>query len=325
MVLFSVDLLIKLYTLQKMSTVLETLYIGLSPAVQRTTVYESLQVGTVNRATQTQICAGGKAINALRAHHQLGGEGALFTLVGGAQGEEIVRLLAAEGLSQTHLKINGKTRTCHTLVDLTSAQTTELVEESHHVDEVELTALYEWLEEVSWPEQVAICGSVPGGVPAGIYGELVMRAVKAGATVYLDAAGEALVNALEAGPIVKINASELLRTTGLTDRDEAAQAMLNWGALALLITDAQRPAYVYEPGNRYQVTLPEVHALKNTTGCGDAVMGGLMHQLAQGVSFLEASKFALACGIAASGTLLPAQLDLTRMKQVEKQLIVKRF
>ena len=308
-----------------MSTVLETLYIGLSPAVQRTTLYESLQVCTVNRATQTQICAGGKAINALRAHHQLGGEGALFTLVGGAQGEEIVRLLAAEGLSQTHLKINGKTRTCHTLVDLTSAQTTELVEESQRVGEAELTALYEWLEKVSWPEQVAICGSVPGGVPAGIYGELVMRAVRAGATVCLDAAGEALLNALEAGPIVKINAGELLRTTSITDRDEAAQAMLKRGAQALLITDAHRPAYVYELGGRYQVKLPEVDLLKNTTGCGDAVMGGLLHLLAQGISFLEAAIYGLSCGIAASGTRLPAQLDLTRGEQVEKQLTATRF
>jgi 1-phosphofructokinase family hexose kinase len=308
-----------------MSTVLETLYIALSPAVQRTTVYESLQVGAVNRATQTHVCAGGKAINALRAHHQLAGEGALFTLVGGAQGEEVVRLLAAEGLRQTHLKINGETRTCHTLVDLASAQTTELVEESYHVDEVELTALYEWLEEVSWSGQVAICGSVPSGIPAGIYGELVARAVRAGATVCLDAAGEALLNALESGPIVKINAGELLRTTCLTDRDEAAQAMLKRGAQALLITDAHRPAYLYEPENRYQVILPEADLLINTTGCGDAVMGGLLHQLAQGISFLEASIFGLACGVAASGTRLPAQLDLTRVEQVEKQLTATRF
>ena len=308
-----------------MSTVLQTLYIALSPAVQRTIVYKSLQVGAVNRATQTHMCAGGKAINALRAHHQLGGECALFTLTGGTQGEEVVRLLAAEGLSQTHLKINGKTRTCHTLVDLTSAQTTELVEESHRVGEAELTALYEWLEKVSWPEQVAICGSVPGGIPAGFYGELVARAASAGATVCLDVAGEALLNALEAGPIVKINAGELLRTTGLTDRDEAAQAMLKRGAQALLITDAHRPAYVYELGRRYQVTLPEVDLLRNTTGCGDAVMGGLLHQLAQGISFLEASIFGLACGVAASGTLLPAQLDLTCVEQVEKQLTSTRF
>ena len=286
---------------------------------------KSLQVGAVNRATQTHMCAGGKAINALRAHHQLGGEGALFTLIGGAQGDEVVRLLAAEGLSQTHLKINGETRTCHTLVDLVSAQTTELVEESRRVDEVELTALYEWLEEVSWPGQVAICGSVPGGIPGGFYGELVARAVRAGATVCLDAAGEALLNALEAGPIVKINAGELLRTTGLTDRDEAAQAMLKRGAQALLITDANRPAFVYEPGRRYQVKLPEVPALKNTTGCGDAVMGGLLHQLAQGVSFLEASNFALACGVAATGTCLPAQLDLTRVESFHQQLVVTRF
>ena len=166
---------------------------------------------------------------------------------------------------------------------------------------------------------------MPGGIPAGFYGELVARAVRAGATVCLDVAGEALLNALEAGPIVKINAGELLRTTGLTDRDEAAQAMLKRGAQALLITDAHRPAYVYEPGRRYQVTLPEVDLLRNTTGCGDAVMGVLLHQLAQGISFLEASIFGLACGVAASGTLLPAQLDLTRVEQVEKQLTSTRF
>ena len=101
--------------------------------------------------------------------------------------------------------------------------------------------------------------------------------------------------------------------------------MLKRGAQALLITDAHRPAYVYEPGGRYQVTLPEVDLLKNTTGCGDAVMGGLLHLLAQGISFLEAAIYGLSCGIAASGTRLPAQLDLTRGEQVEKQLTATRF
>ena len=101
--------------------------------------------------------------------------------------------------------------------------------------------------------------------------------------------------------------------------------MLKRGAQALLITDAHRPAYVYELGGRYQVKLPEVDLLKNTTGCGDAVMGGVLHQLAQGTSFLEASIFGLACGVVASGTRLPAQLDLTRVEQVEKQLTATRF
>ena len=191
--------------------------------------------------------------------------------------------------------------------------------------EAELTALYEWLEGVSWPGQVAICGSVPSGIPPGFYGELVARAASAGATVCLDAVGEALLNTLEAEPIVKINAGELLRSTGITDRDEAAQSILKRGAQALLITDAHRPAYVYELGRRYQVELPEVDLLNNTTGCGDAVMGGLLHQLAQGTSFLEAAIFGLACGVTASGTRLPAQLDLTQLEQVEKQLTVTRF
>jgi 1-phosphofructokinase/tagatose 6-phosphate kinase len=308
-----------------MSTVLQTLYIGLSPALQRTTLYPSLQAGAVNRAIEAHVSAGGKATNALRAYHQVGGYGALFALVGGAQGEAFLRCLAEEKLRQMHIKIGRETRMCHTLIDQETAQITELVEEPHRVDETEIAALYHGLEDVSWPQQVAICGRLPVGISSCFYADLAMRAVASGATVCMDVVGEPLMAALEAQPLVKLNAHELKTTTGINDRHEAAEALLKLGAQSVLITDAHRPAYVYEQGSRCQVTLPEVGVLKNTTGCGDAVMGGLLYQLAQGASFLEASIYALACGIAATGTLLPAQLDLERLKQYHEPLIPERF
>ena len=289
-----------------MSTVVKTLYIGLAPALQRTTVYRSLKIGAVNRAMEQYLSAGGKGANAMRAFQKIGGRGSLLSLVGGEQGQAFVRVGAFA--MHEELPVVGDTRTCHTLIDVEGATTTELVEETAPLRAEEVRAFFEWLAQRDLRGQVAMCGRLPTGMPTSTYAQIAAKTHSVGGSIYIDSVGKPLLEALHTHPIVKINREELIETIGISSPHEAAREMLARGAKGLLLTHADQAAYLYEADRVYRMELPSVKGL-NTTGCGDAVMGGLLYQRARGKPLLEAAAYALACGSAAAGTVLPADID----------------
>ena len=83
-------------------------------------------------------------------------------------------------------------------------------------------------------EAVALCGSLPPGVPVGAYAQLIREAHGADVPVLLDTSGEPLRRGLAARPdLVKPNAVELAGITGTTDPLRAARAAQRRGAHAV--------------------------------------------------------------------------------------------
>lgn len=81
---------------------------------------------------------------------------------------------------------------------------------------------------------VALCGSLPPGVPVGAYAELVREARASGVFVLLDTAGEPLRRGLAARPdLIKPNADELAGLTGFSEPDRAARDARRRGARAV--------------------------------------------------------------------------------------------
>ena len=92
------------------------------------------------------------------------------------------------------------------------------------------------LENATGAEALLTCGSLPAGVPPTFHRDIVRLAMGVGAYSVVDASGDALTLALDAGPdLVKPNVHELAELTGgpigtLGDVVAAAQALRERGA-----------------------------------------------------------------------------------------------
>lgn len=79
---------------------------------------------------------------------------------------------------------------------------------------------------------MALCGSLPPGVPVGAYAQLVRAARAASVPVLLDSSGEPLRRGLAARPdIIKPNSDELAELTGSHEPLRATRDARRRGAL----------------------------------------------------------------------------------------------
>src|SRR5207249_1617308 len=100
------------------------LVVGLSPAWQRTLVFEDFIPGKVNRATRVSEMASGKGVNVARVASILGAPVRLLTVAGGTRGRLLKAQLAIQGLDARIVPVKAETRICQTL--LTPKGTMEL-------------------------------------------------------------------------------------------------------------------------------------------------------------------------------------------------------
>ena len=106
--------------------------------------------------------------------------------------------------------------------------------------------------------------------------------------------------------IVKPNAREAARATGLDELSAAGAALLSRTGRAAIITDGEQGAFVFDAQGQQHVPTARVAGPIDVVGAGDSVMAGLTAALCAGASLAEA---ALAGNLTASITI--QQLGVT--------------
>ena len=299
------------------------LFLSLSSADQEVWLCERLAPGAVNRTGDVRRCAGGKAVNAARAAAILGGESLVVGFFGRGQG--LVESLAAEGIATDPVYTEGPSRRAASLIDRERGEVTELVEEPHSVSAAEREALEAlFVARARQAAVIGLCGSLPPGLPADFYARLMAKAGRS--RVIVDAQGAALSAALGAGPfLVKPNrreAGELLGARAASTAEAAAQAreLCRRGAAHAVVSSgaegvvlAGEDALLFRP--------PPVRAV-NTTGCGDALAGGIAFGLAAGLSVREAVRLGVACGTASALDPLPGRFERVQAERIGREIVV---
>lgn len=297
------------------------LYVGGTPAMQRTLRFESLEPGAVNRAYEVHVTASGKVVNSARAVTVLGGRALLATFLGGDPGRFVARELDARGVPHEVVwtEDDAPTRTCATLIP-DDGPVTELVEEAPPVSERDVAALEEIVTE-NLRETRALCliGSFPPGVPDDFYARLAKAAREIGVPVLVDAQKAPLRKVLAEGPfLVKPNLEEVVATLNLPngepDARAAVAALTDAGARwALVSTGASGSLLGDDSGGLWSIEPPRVEAV-NPIGSGDVMAAGLLLSLQRGASVPDAAVYGTACAAAnaltpTSGEIHPSDVD----------------
>jgi 1-phosphofructokinase len=258
-----------------------------NPSLDRTYVTGALALGEVNRARAESVEASGKGVNVSRALHAAGAPTVAVLPAGGAEGEQLRRLLDADGLRYTLVPVAAPTRTNTTIAEA-GGRTTKVNSPGAPLPPREAEALVAAVaraaEGAGW---AVFSGSLPPGGGAGLLPRLIGAARAAGARTAVDTSGEPLAEAAGAGvDLLAPNAAELAALTGrdlpgsgpalVREALAAAREVHRRTGSALLVSLGAAGAVWVAGDEALHGVGPEVTPV-NTAGAGDALLAGWLY------------------------------------------------
>ncbi|OIJ84907.1 1-phosphofructokinase family hexose kinase [Streptomyces colonosanans] len=288
------------------------LTVTLNTALDITYRVRVLRPHASHRVTEVSERPGGKGLNVARVLAALGHEVTATGFAGGATGRSLKEGLAdAPGIVDALVPVGGAARRTIAVVDETIGDTTQLNEPGPVIAPAEWSAFLEAYEDlVRSATAVALCGSLPPGVPVGAYAQLVRSARAAGVPVLLDTSGEPLRRGVAARPdIIKPNADELAELTGSHEPLQAAQDAHRRGAHTVVASLGAEGLLAVNAQGRWGA-VPPCRVRGNPTGAGDAVVAGLLSGLVEHLPW--PGRLARAAALSAATVLAPVAGEFDR-------------
>lgn len=289
------------------------LTVTLNAALDVTYQVPRLVPHTTHRVGEVVERPGGKGLNVARVLAALGHDAVVTGLVGGRTGEALRAALATAAPSVTDalVPIARETRRTVAVCDASTGDTTLFNEPGPTVGAEEWSAFVtRYRELLADARAVALCGSLPPGLPVGTYAELVRTARSAGVYVLLDTSGEALRRGIAARPdAVKPNAEELAQLTGLTEPMRAAHEARRRGARTVIASGGANGLLAVTESGAWHAT-PPARLSGNPTGAGDSAVAGLLSGHVNATPW--PARLAHAVALSAATVLSPAAGEFSR-------------
>lgn len=295
-----------------------------SPAIDLSTSTERIVPFSKLRCEQAKREPGGGGINVARVVRRLGGEVLAVYPAGGASGGLLSRLLADEGVPTIEIAAAEETRQDITVFERTTGMQFRFVLPGAALDETEW---HQCLDAIRRPDarpgMIVASGSLPPGVPADFYGQVVRRAREMNARAIVDASGPALRAALSEGPfLIKPNLREFQELVGeaLTDEADwirAGRSLIAQSKVELIaLTLGHRGALLIGRDVAWHAEGPAITAA-SVVGAGDSFTGALAWSLCAGQGLEDAFRYGVAAGTAA---VLNPGTELCRPSDIERLL-----
>lgn len=302
-----------------------------NPAVDKSIRIRGLQPDRKLRSGIPVLEPGGGGINVSRAIRKLDGTSQCVYVAGGCLGDELHKLLDREGIAQHVVDSPHETRENFMVFDETTQQQYRFVTEGAATAEIAWQQSLTLLRSlVKADDYVVASGSLPPGVPTDYYAQVIKIGREKGAKVIVDTSGKALQEAVQAGVyLLKPNLGELSALTSqqaitapeqehlaqqLIGQHRAEVVVVSLGAQGAMLVTASGVEYVAAP------TVPK----KTTVGAGDSMVAGMVLRLSQGWALIEAVRYGVACGTAATmhyGTQLCRRENVEELYRWMKQRI----
>jgi tagatose 6-phosphate kinase len=300
--------------------------------VERNWIIPNFSIGGFYRVQEELVFSSGKGVNVTRVIHNLGGEVVCTGLVGGYSGALFQSLFKAEGLRGHWTKISGETRLSITVYDPQNVRdATSFCDYGPAVTPGEWQAFSAGLLDLAGAAQhIGISGNIPPGVEVYQLFDLISQLKQAGKQVWLDLSGPRLSAGVQAGPFaIKINLKEFSELIGqpVRERDEillAARAVRQAHATPIVIITLGPAGSVcssdWGDWIIHPIYYPEVIS---SIGSGDAFLGGLLTQYAQGTPWVECLRAASAAAGANTQRLGPGVFTLQDYHQALEKTVVE--
>ena len=275
----------------------------INPAIDRILSVDRLAFEDRAYISSCREAAGGRGINASCVIHAFGGRTTAVLVSGGASGKRLEGHLRAYGYPICIVPIRSSVRTNLTVTDR-QGLTVNLNEAGPVLTKPEVArvarAVHETLSSASW---LLLCGSIPPGVPASFYAELIAAARRKEVKTLLHTGGDALPEGIQAKPTVAMpnqqEAERLLDRALLTRTQylEAAERIRSMGAESVILSLGSQGAVAAFADGIIEATPPRVKAVC-PIGAGDALAAGYTWSIQRKSTVAEALRWAVAAGTA---------------------------
>jgi 1-phosphofructokinase family hexose kinase len=259
----------------------------------------------------------------------MGQESVALGFLGGATGLQLERGLHAAGIATDFTWIEAETRTNVVIQEASTGRHVKVNESGPLIlqafQENLLAKVSQLAREGDW---WAFCGSLPPGVDAGFYAQLVRRVMEQGGRPCLDTSGEALRLGCHAAPyLVKPNRLEAGELAGFpldsaSALQQAASQFLDSGIQLAAISLGKDGLWLADRTQSLHAVPPQVEVIGAAVGAGDALLAGLLWALNRDMGLAETARWGVAAGTAAA--LLPGvQMgSLAEIEQIFERVVV---
>lgn len=265
------------------------LTVTLNPSIDISYPLNRLTLDTVNRVDRTTKTAGGKGLNVTRVLAEAGQSVVATGFIGGKLGDFVIHQLQEQGISNQFFKIKGETRNC--IAVLHEGMQTEILEAGPYIDMDEVEGFLNHMSIIAKQFDVlTFSGSLPKGLAAHYYQDLITMARAYGSKVVLDCSGaplKAVLAGKDKPTVIKPNLEELEDLIGqpVTLDEERLISLLSQplfeGIEWIIVSLGAQGAFAKHHNRFYRVTIPKIEVV-NPVGSGDATVAGIAWALAEG-------------------------------------------
>ncbi len=307
-----------------------------NPSIDRTvTLPAPLTRGAVHRVTSVTSQAGGKGVNVAKVLTMAGVDA--VAVLPAAANDPLVSALQAAAVPY-RIVVSGEPARTNLAITEPDGTTTKINERGATIDEPTLRMFTETvLDAARGAAWVVMSGSLPPGIPASWYGDVVAQLAQLPCRIAVDTSDAplaALVGSLHRGApdLIKPNAEELAGVLGYSPAAledavaqgdpepvvAAARQLIDRGIGAVLATLGAAGAVLVDQNGAWMATPPPITP-RSTVGAGDSSLAGYVRAEVGGAVPPQRLQMAVAYGSAAAalpGTTLPtpAQIDLNAVR-----------
>ena len=286
--------------------------------------------GTVHRVSVVSNSAGGKGLNASRAIATLNYPLCATGFVGGNNGRYLIDLARQDNITCNFTKIKQETRSCINIIE-PNRSSTEFLEPGQPVTQEEFLAFKtNFSQLINKAEVITFNGSIPKGISAQDYKELIADAQSAKIPCIVDTSGALLTTCIGALPtMIKPNTDEigqLLERTVSSESDviQAAQDIHKRGVKIVVVSLGSKGALMVSDEGTFKAQTPKIDVV-NPVGAGDTLVGSFAVALAQHKTTSECLVFAMSCATASCLSIGTGRFDPVIASKIEKQITIQKL
>jgi len=296
--------------------------VSLNPSVDRGIEVPGFAIGAHQVGRQLFRRPAGKAVNLAHALGTLDVPPLLSGFIGKGQQGYFERDLTHERVACQLFPVRGRTRENITIFDPVNKLETHIRDRGFEVTSADVDRLRKELAvQCRKGMYVVFSGSLPPGLAVEDFIELAQICQMNGANVCVDASGAVLRACRPLGLwLIKPNNDELAEMLEKPAQNDseiiAAGSELRKSVGLTLVTVGKEGAFLFSESiclrGRVSVDPSEV---KNTVGCGDAMLAGFVAGITSGKDIKESLAYSLATATASAVSLTPsgiAKSDITR-------------
>ena len=220
---------------------------------------------------------GGKGLDVAVVLKALGAPVQAVSFVAGRNGETLAGLLKDRQIPVDWVWVPGETRVAHVIVETDLNHHSHITTPGYEISAPDCEAFKARLQKhAQHTEWAVISGSLPSGVLATLYREIMQLLHEMNVKVLIDCAGEPMPRRVQASPeIVKMNQAEFFQTFGTRPQSLAGwikavrQQMQQNSIQNFVLTCGEEGLLAFTPEAVYQAQAPQQTEV-NAAGSGDA-------------------------------------------------------